>query len=189
MQRESHAARSLGRRLIWGMTLVAVSVAFSFGFACAVPLAGFAAVVVLTGARGEALGLVLATFLANQLIGFTCLHYPWDAPTLIWGGVLGLVAIAAVFGAGWVCDHLWRARRLLNAVIAFMTAFTIYEGLLFAATAVSGSGFEAYAAPIVGRIFVINFAGFLALLALHRLAIAAGFVELSVARPVPQGSA
>jgi hypothetical protein len=42
--------------------------------------------------RRDALLLTLALWLINQIIGFTVLHYPWDAITLAWGAILGAVA-------------------------------------------------------------------------------------------------
>jgi hypothetical protein len=43
---------SAGRRLLWIALLVVASAVFSLGFACAVPLAAFAAVAALTLSRG-----------------------------------------------------------------------------------------------------------------------------------------
>jgi hypothetical protein len=181
------SSRGFGRRLFWAATLIAASVAFSLGFACAVPLAGFAAFAALTAGRSEALLLVLVVFLANQCVGFGLLHYPHTAETFIWGGVLGVVALAATWAALWTRDHL-RTGRLTTMASAFLVAFVVYEGLLFAATAISGEGFEAYAGPVVARIFAINAAAFVGLLALHRIAAAVGFVDLA-AGTATRGSA
>jgi len=189
MQKESDvihgSSHGLGRRLFWAGTLIAASVAFSLGFACAVPLAGFAAFAALTTGRNEALLLVLAVFLANQCVGFGLLHYPQTTETFVWGAVLGVVALAATLGAIWTRDHL-HIGRFATIGAAFLVAFVVYEGLLFAATAISGHGFEAYAMPVVARIFGINAAAFVGLLALHRLAAAVGVVDLTA---VSRGSA
>lgn len=177
----------LARRLFWAGTLIVASIAFSLGFACAVPLAAFAAFAALTMSRTEALLLVFAVFLANQCVGFGLLHYPHTTETYIWGVVLGVVSLAATLGAVWMRDHLsdgW----LMPAGAAFLAAFAVYEGLLFAATAISGQGFEAYAAPVVGRIFGLNAAAFVGLLALYRLAAAVGVVDLA-AGTASRGSA
>jgi hypothetical protein len=57
------------RRLLWLTVLVASSVAFSLGFACATPFAAFAAAAVLTLPRKDALLLMAAVWLANQAVG------------------------------------------------------------------------------------------------------------------------
>lgn len=187
MPKDSHIISASWRRPLWAATLVAASLAFSLGFACAVPLAAFAAVAVLTANRSEALFLIIAVFLANQCVGFGLLHYPWTAETFAWGGVLGFVAIAAVFGAGWAGNHLHSLGPILVAGTAFLTAFAIYEGLLLVATAISGSGFEAYTVPIIARIFAINATAFLALLALRRLMVSAGVADLAAPHLMTQG--
>lgn len=173
MQNISHMntlpARTAWHPLAWAAILVGTSAVLSFGFACAVPLAGFAAVAALTAGRKEALGLVLAVFLTNQLIGFFWLHYPLDATTLAWGGVLGLVAVIATLVAASVADRAPVDNRSLRAVAVFLAAFGVYEGLLFAATAISGSGFDAYTSAVMGRILLINGTSFIGLLAADKL--------------------
>lgn len=188
MRGYSSETRIPGAPLLWGLALVAVSVAFSLGLACAVPLAAFAAIAVLTGNRAEALFLIAAVFLTNQCIGFGLLHYPLTVDTFAWGGVLGLVSVAAVFGAEWARDRLSGMGRVLSACAVFLAAFALYEGLLFLATAISGSGFEAYTASVVARVFFINAAAFAGLLVLHRLAIAVGLANPPTPRLMAQGS-
>lgn len=187
MRQDSHAIRIAidGRHLLWSALLIAASVAFSLGFACAVPFAGFAAFAALTANRSEALLLVFATFLANQCVGFGLLDYPRTAETFAWGGVLGAVSLLATLAADWAIARL-PAGRLMPAAAAFVSAFIAYEGLLFAATAVSGDGFAAYTPLVIARILGINLAAFVGLLALHRLAGAVGLIDVT-ARPAASG--
>ena len=98
------------RFALWAATLVSATVVSSFTFACAVPLAGFAAVAALTASRREALLLTGAIWLTNQAMGFLFLHYPTDSMTLFWGGALGVIALLSCESAGllraplsWVC--------------------------------------------------------------------------------------
>ena len=58
--------------------LTAASVVLTLGFACALPLAAFATISALLFKRGPAIAALLSVWLANQVIGFTCLHYPAD---------------------------------------------------------------------------------------------------------------
>jgi hypothetical protein len=63
-------------------------------------------------------------------------------------------------------------------------AFAVYEGVLFAATIVLPSGYEAFSLPVVARIFSINLLALGALFLLHRLAVVVGLLD---AEPEPSG--
>ena len=77
------------RRLFWMGSLVLLSVAFSLGFSCAVPLAAFATIGALTLRRHDAFVLIGAVWLANQMTGFALLHYPLEQTAFAWSGALG----------------------------------------------------------------------------------------------------
>lgn len=162
------------RRPIWIALLVAASVAFTLGFACAAPLAAFAGVGALTMPRRQALLLVSLVWFANQAIGFGVLRYPWTADTLAWGAGLGVVALLATLAAEWSAKRSNGLHPFLSSTLAFLAAFAVYEGLLFAASLISQSGVEDYAPTIVGRIFAINAAAFIGLLAVNRLGASIG---------------
>ncbi|WP_036262176.1 hypothetical protein [Methylocapsa aurea] len=164
------------RRPLWIALLVAASVAFTLGFACAAPLAAFAGVAALTMPRQQALLLVGLVWFANQAVGFGVLHYPWTADTLAWGAGLGAVALLATLTAEWGAKRSSGLHPILSSTLAFLLAFAIYEGLLFAASLISQSGVEDYAPAIVGRIFAINAAAFIGLLAVNRLGASIGLV-------------
>jgi hypothetical protein len=65
---------------------------------------------------------------------------------------------------------------IVASTVAFLSAFGIYEGLLFVASMISQSGLADYAPTIVGRIFAINTIAFIGLLVANRLAVSAGLV-------------
>jgi len=164
-------------RLAWLAAFVGASLVFSLGLACAVPLAAFAAVSVLTQRRRAALIFMGAVWFTNQLAGFTVLNYPTDLSTFGWSVVMGVVAIAATLGAEIVSR---RVGGLSGAVATFMAAFGLYEGLLWAVTIASGTVTEAYAPATVAQIFALNGAAFAALLAASSLAARAGTKKMSV---------
>lgn len=164
---------------LWLSSLVGASVVFSLGLACAVPLAAFAAAAALSLSRRDALLLILLVWLANQLVGFTVLHYPWTASTFAWGVVLGTVAVLATWTSQWIAGRLVDARRAFSVMATFLIAFAVYEAALFAVSATLLGGTEIYTAAIQGRIFAINAAAFVGLLALNRLATSVGLVNRS----------
>ena len=167
------------RHPLWLALLVGASVASSLGLACAVPLAAFAAAAALSLPRRDAFVLILLVWLANQLVGFTVLRYPWTASTFTWGVVLGAVAVLATLAGQWIAGRLVDARRALTVTATFLIAFAVYEAALFAVSAALLGGTEIYTAAIQGRIFAINAAAFVGLLALNRLATSVGLVNRS----------
>ncbi|HEY1798191.1 MAG TPA: hypothetical protein VGG57_18905 [Stellaceae bacterium] len=159
------------RRLLWAGLLLAASLLFTLGFACAVPFAAFGAIAAMTLPRRDALLVVIALWLVNQIAGFTILHYPWDAMTLAWGPIFGAVAVASTLAA----RAATRNGGLVQAALAgFAAAFVVYEGALYIVSATVMGGTEIYTPAIIGRILAINAAGFVALLAASLLITAAG---------------
>jgi hypothetical protein len=173
MQTQSFALGTGWRRPFWIALLVAASVAFTLGFACATPLAAFAAIAALSTPRKDALLLIGLVWLANQAIGFSVLHYPWTADCLAWGVGLGIVSVLATLGAEWAAKRFNHLGRFASAM-AFLAAFAIYEGLLFLTSIIVQSGVEDYTAAIVGRIFAINAFAFIALLVVNSIGVSAG---------------
>jgi hypothetical protein len=176
VQQHSVSAPLTWRHPLWLALLVAASVAFSLGFACAVPLAAFAAAPALTLPRADALVLVLLVWLANQLVGFSVLGYPWTVDTFAWGVVLGAVAVLATLVSQWTAARLAETARALSFTLTFLIAFAVYEAALLVVSATLLGGTEIFTGEIQGRILVINAAAFVGLLALNRLAISVGLV-------------
>jgi hypothetical protein len=162
------------RQPLWLATLVAASVAFSLGFACAVPLAAFAALGALTLDRRTALLLIIGIVVANQIVGFTVLHYPRDAVTIAWGAAFLFVGVAATLAAFWTKRGLAGLNPAALFLATFIAAFVFYEGGFFLVSLLVGSGLDAYALSIVLRIFELNAFAFAGLLVIRRIAIAIG---------------
>jgi hypothetical protein len=168
-----------GRRFLWLGLMVAASMAFTFGFACAVPFAAFGAIAALTLPRREALLLTVALWLVNQVIGFTVLSYPWDGMTFLWGAILGVVAVLSTVAALAV---ITQRSLVVSAPSSFGAAFIVYEGVLYLVSIPMGATAD-FTAAIVVRILEINVAGFAALLAAALLAASASARFGSLGRP------
>ena len=165
------------RHPLWLGLLVAASVVLSLGLACAVPLAAFAAAAALSCSRRDALLLILLVWLTNQLVGFAWLDYPWTASTFAWGVTLGIVAVLATVAGQWVARRLAHASGSICVAATFLVVFAVYEAASFAVSAALLGGTEIYTAAIQGRIFAINAAVFVGLLALGRLASSVGLAD------------
>ncbi|SFK34437.1 hypothetical protein [Methylocapsa palsarum] len=187
MSLQSELSAASWRKPAWIALLVAASVAFTLGFACATPLAAFAAVAAMTLARRDALSLIGLVWLANQTVGFGVLHYPWTAECLAWGAALGVIALLSVMGAELGAKRFIASNRLFASSAAFVFAFGVYEGLLFIASVTFQSGVEDYAPAIVGRIFAINAAAFIGLLAMNKIGASVGLAFEPGRQPVMAG--
>ncbi|WP_292532203.1 hypothetical protein [Methylocystis sp.] len=162
----------INRRALWAATFIAASVLFSFAWACALPLAGFAAV--------AALLLTGAVWLTNQAMGFLFLHYPTDPTTLFWGGALGVVALLSCESAGLLAR---RFPGLRGGLAAFLASFVAYESLILAVTAATGPGVDHFTAPVVAQIFFINLGAFAGLLILKAAVANRDLSETFASRP------
>jgi hypothetical protein len=162
------------RRALWLALLVVASVAFSLGFACAMPFAAVGAAAALTLARRDAWLLAGAAWLANQIVGFAILGYPWTINSVAWSVVLGVAAVLTALTAQWCIRRLEGSGVIVVSLLSFLGAFIVYEGGLFVVAATLLGGTEAFAPAIVIRIFEINIAAFAGLLVLSRLGIAVG---------------
>ena len=169
MQQNPSATPDLPRHLLWLVVLVGASVGFTFGFACAVPFAAFGAATALTLNTRDALLLTIALWLANQIVGFGLMGYPWDGSTLLWGGVLGIVALLSTAAARIASTWLTSASYAMILVGSFAAAFIVYEGSLYIVSAAWLGGTEDYAASIVAYIAGLNILAFVGLLILERL--------------------
>lgn len=150
-------AASRQQTMLGIFALPVASILFTLGFACAVPLAAFAAIAAMSFSRRDALLATGGVWLANQLWGFGVLHYPTDASTFAWGGALGVVALLSCEAAGFTAR---RFSGVLGAGAAFLAAFVAYQGLLVAIDLAIGLPCDAFAPAIVARILLINACAF-----------------------------
>lgn len=161
-------------RAAWWGILGVVTLVTTLGFACATPFAALAALAAVNLSRRDAVLLMGASWLINQAVGFTMLHYPlnWDCYR---GGLdLGLAALACVGASLLVCQRLHQSKSFLALTATFAASFVAYEGLLYA---VSGPSYAAdFTWPIVRYILVLNALAFAVLLVMQKIVAASGLV-------------
>lgn len=177
----SPAASGSRHHVLWLALSVAASLALSLGLACALPIAAFGAAAALTLPRRDALVLIASVWLANQMVGFMLLGYPWTATTLAWGLALGVVGLLSTLGAQGTAGRLTEAAPAVRLAVTFLAAFAAYEAVLIAISVAVLGGAEIYTAAIQGRIFAINAAAFAGLLVLNRLA-----AVICLVKPAPR---
>ena len=181
-QARQDATQNVLRTIAWIVVIAGSSLGFSLAFACATPFVALAAVAGSQLRARDACCAVLLAWLGNQSIGYLVLGYPRTWDSFAWGAVIGLAALAAAVLAR--TTAVVPARLGARFSLAFAVSFAAYEGLLFAASFVLPSEGNAFALPIILRIFEVNIVAYLGLLVLHRLAIGVGLLRATVeARP------
>jgi hypothetical protein len=147
-------------------------VASSFSLACATPLAAVAALAGSRMSRRDGAMLIVAAWLANQMIGYLVLNYPRTWDSYAWGGTIGvasLLAGLAAAGAARTVRQWW-----LSPCAAFVAAFSAYEVALFAATVALPSCEGAFSPSVIAHILAINASAMVGLVAIHWLATLVG---------------
>lgn len=172
-------------RTAWWIILGLVTMVTTLGFACATPFAALAALAAVNLSRRDAVLLMGASWLINQAVGFTMLHYPFNWDCYRGGLELGIAAFACVAAALLVCRWLHPSRSFLALTATFAAAFAAYEGLLYV---VSGPSYAAdFSWPIVRYILVLNALAFAVLLVMQKIVAASGVVAPRATVPVEIG--
>lgn len=170
------------RRNLWLVLLVAGSTLSNFAFACAMPFAALGVAAAMTLPAAEALLVMLAVWLFNQLTGFLLLDYPQTLNSYAWGAIMGVAAIGVTLAARMV---LFRLKANLPAIVrisvVFVAAMVTYEAILLVAALTPLGGLEDFAFDIVGRVVSVNFFAMVALVALNRAA--AAFLTNATSKP------
>ncbi|WP_420140060.1 hypothetical protein [Sphingomonas sp.] len=128
----------------WAAALALVTVAGTLAASCMMPFVALAVMAAATLPLRHALAATALAWAAEQLLGYTLLGYPFDAPTIGWGLALGLAARAAAHAAHAIGAYKGIARTIL----AFAAGFVLYEAVLFLYGAAIG-GTQAFTPNIV----------------------------------------
>jgi hypothetical protein len=158
-------------RAIWIALIATSGVCLSSVFACATPFAALAALAALKLGRRDTIAVPGLVWLANQVIGYGFLGYPWTWVSLAWGlAIGGSTALAVVAAAA-----LSTARPAPLAVsLPFVAAFTAFElGLYVTGFVLPGSD-GAFSAAVIGHVFLINAVTLCCLMAAYHLAMLVG---------------
>jgi hypothetical protein len=163
------------------LLLVAACASASLIFACATPFVAFAVIAAALLPLRQALATTLVVWLANQVIGFGILAYPrtFDA------ALAGLFILGAMVAATIVAERTFHAvaslGRLASYPLALITAFAVFEVLLFAVTPLTG-GAETFSLAIVGQIAFTNAVWLAGLVAIVEVARTVGAAQWSATR-------
>jgi hypothetical protein len=115
--------------LVWTAILGTSAIFGSYFLACVFPFAAIATIAALTLNVRRGVALVVATWFANQVVGFALMHYPQTLDTAALGVSLGLGALAAYIVAHVV---LRRGSSVVRTVAALGAAFIAYQLVIYA---------------------------------------------------------
>jgi len=149
--------------LIWTAVLGIVAIFGSYFFACVFPFAAIATIAALTLDVRRGVGLVAGTWFANQVVGFTLMHYPQTLDTAALGVSLGLGALAAYAVAHAV---LLGGSAPLRTVAALGGAFVAYQLIIYAG-ALGFGGTGNFSPAIIGRVALNDAIWFVGMAALN----------------------
>lgn len=161
---------------LWALLPVGGSVILSGKFSCATPFAALATLAALDMSRRDGLMLVVAVWLANQVVGFGVLGYPHDTQTYAWGLAIGVAAVVAYGTARSVIGLSATLSLPLTAAMSLAAAFVAYQAVLIASTFVLDSGEAAFSLSSIAEIALVNVIAFVVLLLVHRVVSAAGWL-------------
>ena len=164
-------------RPLWLGLLIAAIAALTTGYTCITPFVAFAVIAAVTLSRRDAVILAVALWLANQVVGFGVLNYPWTASTFAWGLAIGAAAVIAALAAHWAVQKLAAFHVLVRMAAGFAGAFVLYEVALYGVAVSMLGGTEAFAPAIVGQVLFANAVTLVGLVALHQLVVGAAVLH------------
>ena len=150
---------------IWLLVLTLAVVGATLALSCVTPFAALAVALAGTVGLRASLSVMIAVWLANQIIGFGLFHFPRTPDTFLMGLAIGGAAVAGTMVAWWVLNHLRSRRVLLRLGVALLASFATYELTLLAAVVFLGD-LETFRPAIIaelGFVNVVSLAGMIAL--------------------------
>ena len=164
-------------RPLWLGLLIVASAAVTTVYTCITPFAAFAVITATTLSRRQALSCTVVVWLANQVVGFGVLHYPWTATTLAWGVAIGGAAVVATLAAQWSLRYLGSFRSPAPTVAAFVSAISLYQLTLYAVAVSMLGGTGSFAPRIVAQVLLVNAVTLGGLWGLNQLVAAVGLLR------------
>ena len=151
---------------IWMLILALAAVAATVALSCVTPFAALAVALAGTVGLRASLRVMIAVWLANQVIGFGLFHFPRTPDTFLMGIAIGGAAVMGTIAA-WVILNRMRARPvLLRLGIALLGSFAVYELAMLVAVVFLGD-LETFAPATVAQLGLINALSFVGMIALN----------------------
>lgn len=153
---------------IWMLVLTLAVVGVTVALSCVTPFAALAVALAGTVGLRASLRVMIAVWLANQVLGFGLFHFPRTPDTFLIGIAIGGAAGVGTIAA-WVVLNQMRSRPvLLRLGVALLVSFGIYELTLLAAVVFLGD-LETFRPAIVAELGLINAVSLIGMVVLNEV--------------------
>jgi hypothetical protein len=159
--------------LFWTMILTLAAIAGTFALSCVTPFAALAVALAGTVGLRTSLGVMIAVWLANQLIGFGFFHFPPTPNTLLVGVAIGAAAVMTTIVASVIMKYMSSWTAPLRLGVALLLSFVAYETTLLPAALFFGD-LETFRPAIVAQLALINAGSLAGMILLNEVAAALG---------------
>ena len=136
---------------VWLLILALATAGATVALSCVTPFAALAVALVGTVGLRSSLRVVIAVWLANQVIGFGVFRFPPTPDTFLIGMAIGAAAVAGTIAAWAVLNRMRSPSVFLRLSFALMVSFATYELALLAAVVFLGD-LETFRPAIVAEL-------------------------------------
>ena len=140
---------------IWIVILALAAVGATVALSCVTPFAALAVALAGTVGLRASIRVMIAVWLANQIIGFGLFHFPRTPGAFLVGLAIGGAAIACTVAAWAIVNRLRTWPPLFRLSVALLVSFVTYELTLFAVVVFLGDP-ETFRPAIVAELGFIN---------------------------------
>lgn len=155
-------------RLAWMIILAIAVIGATLALSCVTPFAALAVALVGTVGLRASLRVMLAVWLANQVIGFGLFHFPRTPDTFLIGIAIGGAAVLGTIAAWLVLKRMRSRAVLLPLGVGLLVSFATYELTLLAAVVFVGD-LEMFRPVIVAELGLVNAVSLIGMIALNEV--------------------
>jgi hypothetical protein len=153
---------------IWVLTLTLAVMGVTLALSCTTPFAALAVALVGTVGLRASLRVMIAVWLANQIIGFGLFHFPRTPGAFLMGMAIGGAAVAGTIAAWAVLNRTRSLPVFLRLSVALLVSFGIYELALVGPVVFLGD-LETFRSAIVAELGMVNAASLVGMIALNQV--------------------
>jgi hypothetical protein len=154
---------------LWMLILTLAAIGGTFALSCVTPFAALAVALAGTVGLRASLGVMIAVWFANQVIGFGFFHFPHTANTLLFGVAIGAAAVVSTIVASVVLKYMSPRSAPLRLSVALVLSFAAYETTLLPAAVFFGD-IETFRPAIVAQLALINAVSIVGMVVLNEVA-------------------
>jgi hypothetical protein len=153
---------------IWLLILALGAVGATVALSCVTPFAALAVALAGTVGLRTSVCVMIAVWLANQIIGFGLFHFPRTPDAFLIGIAIGGAAVLGTIVAWFMLNRMQSRPVLLRLGLALLVSFGIYELALLMPVAFLGD-FETFRPAIVAELGLVNAVSFGGMIALNEV--------------------